>query len=179
MPAIIPPGISGNRRRSPWFICRSGARRSFRSFPCSSPLTRARSRKRRLLRPPAHSAVRAAPAERAPGAVAPPIPTASVVRADPGAQNGPAQLSWTDPPQVRLGARFDVALKVTSGQPVHASPMQLRFDPAQLELVTVKPGKFFGGGTPVFSNAPVRTARSSSAHPAGTPCRRRTPSCSF
>lgn len=67
------------------------------------------------------------------------------------AESGPARLLWTGPRQVRLGARFDVALKVTSGQPLHASPMQLRFDPAYLEFVAVKPGKFFGGGDRNFS----------------------------
>jgi len=55
------------------------------------------------------------------------------------------------PQRVKLGSRFDVALKVTSGQPVHASPMQLRFDPAYLEFVAAKPGKFFGGGNRNFS----------------------------
>ncbi|MDH3317530.1 MAG: cohesin domain-containing protein [Gammaproteobacteria bacterium] len=61
------------------------------------------------------------------------------------AESEPARLLWEGPQQVKLGARFDVALRVTSGQPVRASPMQLRFDPAYLEFVAAKPGRFFGG----------------------------------
>ena len=54
----------------------------------------------------------------------------------------PAQLLWEGPQQVELGTRFEVVLRVTSDQPLQASPMQLRFDPACLEFVAVKPGKF-------------------------------------
>ena len=57
-------------------------------------------------------------------------------------QSRPAQLLWEGPPQVKLGTRFEAILRVTSDQPLQASPMQLRFDPAYLELVAVKPGKF-------------------------------------
>jgi len=67
------------------------------------------------------------------------------------AESGPARLLWAGPQHVKLGARFEVALKVTSGQPLQAAPMQLRFDPAQLEFVTARPGKFFGGGDRNFS----------------------------
>jgi hypothetical protein len=80
-----------------------------------------------------------------------PIPTSSVVGTDPGAAKQPARLLWAGPQQVKLGARFDVALRVTSSQPLHASPMLLRFDPAYLEFVAAKPGKFFGGGDRIFS----------------------------
>lgn len=59
------------------------------------------------------------------------------------ADSGPARLLWEGPQQVKLGTRFEVALRVTSGQPLHASPMQLRFDPAYLEFVSAKPGKYF------------------------------------
>lgn len=62
-----------------------------------------------------------------------------------------AQLLWQGPQRVKLGSRFEVALKVTSGQPLQASPMQLRFDPTFLEFIAVKPGKFFSGGNPNFS----------------------------
>jgi len=41
--------------------------------------------------------------------------------------------------------RFEVVLRVTSGQSLQASPVQLRFDPAYLEFVEAKPGKFLGG----------------------------------
>jgi len=67
------------------------------------------------------------------------------------AESGAARLLWAGPQHVKLGSRFEVALKVTSGQPLQASPMQLRFDPAQLELVAARPGKFFGGGDRNFS----------------------------
>jgi hypothetical protein len=67
------------------------------------------------------------------------------------AESGPARLLWAGPQHVKLGARFEVALKVTSGQPLQAAPMQLRFDPSQLEFVTARPGKFFGGGDRDFS----------------------------
>ena len=80
-----------------------------------------------------------------------PAKTDAVAAAGAARENKPAQLLWEGPQQVRLGSRFEVALKVTSGQPLHASPMQLRFDPAFLELVTARPGKFFGGGGRNFS----------------------------
>ncbi|HET9403021.1 MAG TPA: cohesin domain-containing protein, partial [Burkholderiales bacterium] len=83
--------------------------------------------------------------------VSAPVPTSSVVADHPRALNRPAQLLWEGPQQVRLGARFDVTLKVTSSQPLHASPMQLRFDPAYLEFVAARPGKFFGGGNRNFN----------------------------
>lgn len=74
--------------------------------------------------------------------------TPSAGGAFPGAthktETGPARLLWEGPQQVKLGASFDVALRVTSIQPLHAAPMQLRFDSAFLEFVAAKPGKFFG-----------------------------------
>jgi hypothetical protein len=57
-----------------------------------------------------------------------------------------AQISWTGPEQVKTGDPFTVALKVSSGQPVRAAPMQLTYDAAILEPVDVRPGKFFAGG---------------------------------
>src|SRR5882672_240665 len=75
----------------------------------------------------------------------------SATRPDPAAAAGggqaarPAQLLWEGPQQVKLGTRFEVVLRVTSGQPLQASPVQLRFDPAYLEFVAAKPGKFLGG----------------------------------
>jgi hypothetical protein len=86
-----------------------------------------------------------------------PVATAAT-RPDPAAAAGggqaasataaparPAQLLWEGPQQVKLGTRFEVVLRVTSGQPLQASPMQLRFDPAYLEFGGAKPGKFLGG----------------------------------
>jgi hypothetical protein len=58
----------------------------------------------------------------------------------------PAQLRWEGPKQVRAGDTFDVALKVTSAQPVRASPLQLGFDAKLLEPVDVRAGGFFADG---------------------------------
>jgi hypothetical protein len=62
-----------------------------------------------------------------------------------------AKLAWGGPPQVKLGTRFEVTLRVNSEQPLHAWPMQLRFDPQHFEVVTVKPGRLPGGADPNFS----------------------------
>jgi len=81
-----------------------------------------------------------------------PIPPAAVVVADAEHSNGaPAQLLWHGPNQVKLGKQFSVALRVTSAQPVRASPMQIRVNPALLETVAVKPGRFFSEGDRNFS----------------------------
>jgi hypothetical protein len=57
-----------------------------------------------------------------------------------------AQLRWEGPKQVRAGDTFNVALKVTSAQPVRASPLQLGFDAKLLEPVDVRAGGFFADG---------------------------------
>ena len=56
----------------------------------------------------------------------------------------PAQLRWEGPARARAGTSFDVALRVTSGEHIRAAPMQVRFDPAVLESVSVRPGRYFG-----------------------------------
>jgi len=56
----------------------------------------------------------------------------------------PAQLRWEGPTRARAGTSFDVALRVTSGEHIRAAPMQVRFDPAVLESVSVRPGRYFG-----------------------------------
>jgi len=58
----------------------------------------------------------------------------------------PAQLRWEGPKEVRAGDTFNVALKVTSTQPVRASPLQLGFDAKLLEPVDVRAGGFFADG---------------------------------
>jgi general secretion pathway protein D len=58
----------------------------------------------------------------------------------------PAQLSWEGPAQVRAGKSFSVALRVSSGQELRASPMLLSFEPGVLEPLSVRAGKFFGQG---------------------------------
>lgn len=60
----------------------------------------------------------------------------------PGAQ--PAQLRWDGPPSTKAGASFNVALRVTSGEQIRSAPMMVRFDPAVLESVSVRPGRYFG-----------------------------------
>jgi hypothetical protein len=55
----------------------------------------------------------------------------------------PAQLRWEGPASARTGASFNVSLRVTSGEQIRAAPMQVRFDPAVLESVSVRPGRYF------------------------------------
>jgi len=82
----------------------------------------------------------------------PPSPVAKLIPAPaPGAsadnsilgRNAPAQLRWEGPASARAGASFNVSLRVTSGEQIRAAPMQLRFDPAVLESVSVRPGRYF------------------------------------
>ncbi len=86
-----------------------------------------------------------------PSAAAAPVtaPTSTAMAMSPGAER--AQLRWEGPERVREGSSFDVALRVTSEQPLRASPMQLRYDASLLEPVTVRPGKFYGAGDGSFS----------------------------
>ncbi len=69
--------------------------------------------------------------------------TVRVLVLDERNQNKPAQLFWQGPQQVKLGTQFEVALHVTSEQPVRASPMQIKMNSAVFETVSVKPGRFF------------------------------------
>lgn len=74
-------------------------------------------------------------------------PEAPTPPAQAAAAAGPsAQLRWEGPREVRAGDKFDVALKVTSAQPLRASPLQLVFDAKLLEAVDVRAGGFFAGG---------------------------------
>jgi hypothetical protein len=83
---------------------------------------------------------------------APPAQTAVPSIPEPAAQQPvsfaqrPAQLRWEGPQQVRAGDTFNVALKVTSAQPVRASPLELSFDAKLLEPVGVRAGSFFAEG---------------------------------
>jgi len=63
------------------------------------------------------------------------------------AESRPAQLRWEGPERVQAGTNFNVALKLTSDQPVRASPLQLSFDAKLLEPVAVRPGGFFADGS--------------------------------
>jgi hypothetical protein len=83
----------------------------------------------------------------------PPAPVAKLIPApSPGASSSdnsvpgkavPAQLRWEGPASARAGASFNVSLRVTSGEQIRAAPMQVRFDPAVLESVSVRPGRYF------------------------------------
>jgi len=76
---------------------------------------------------------------------APVLAPASPPPAEPklAGKAGPAQLRWEGPSSARAGASFDVSLRVTSGEQIRAAPMQVRFDPAVLESVAVRPGRYF------------------------------------
>jgi hypothetical protein len=81
----------------------------------------------------------------APVAKSIPAPAPGVSLSDnsiPG-KAGPAQLRWEGPTSAKAGASFNVSLRVTSGEQIRAAPMQLRFDPAVLESVSVRPGRYF------------------------------------
>lgn len=64
----------------------------------------------------------------------------------PPGESRPAQLRWEGPQRVQAGNNFNVALKLTSDQPVRALPLQLSFDAQLLEPVAVRPGGFFADG---------------------------------
>ena len=79
-----------------------------------------------------------------------PAPPGAVAAAKPAAQAAdarPATLRWEGPEQVQAGSNFNVALKITSHQPVRGSPVQLSFDAKLLEPVAVRAGDFFAGGS--------------------------------
>jgi len=65
-------------------------------------------------------------------------------------KTGPAQLRWDGPASARAGASFKVSLRVTSSEQIRAAPMQVRFDPAVLESVSVQPGGYFGAAKSAF-----------------------------
>jgi hypothetical protein len=71
---------------------------------------------------------------------------ASSETASAGAGSRPAQVRWEGPERVQAGNNFDLTLKVTSEEPLRASPLQVSFDAQVLKVVAVRPGKFFGGG---------------------------------
>jgi hypothetical protein len=66
---------------------------------------------------------------------------------EPAAAPSTAQLRFEGPQEVRAGKPFDVALKITSQQPVRAMPMQLSFDAKRLQPVSVRAGELFAGGS--------------------------------
>lgn len=55
-----------------------------------------------------------------------------------------AQVRWEGPERVQAGSSFNVTLKVTSHEPLRASPLQVSYDAQLLEAVAVRPGNFYG-----------------------------------
>jgi hypothetical protein len=117
--------------------------------------------------PPAVAGAQARPAPAQAASLAKPVPVppqpvagaapaaqdsaAIVITVDLGGENKPARLLWHGPDRVKLGTQFTVALHVTSAQPVRASPMQIKVNPALFETVAVKPGGFFAQGDRNFT----------------------------
>jgi hypothetical protein len=63
------------------------------------------------------------------------------------ADSARAQLRWEGPANVKAGSEFEVALKITSREPVRGSPLQLSYDAKLLEPVSVRAGGFFREGS--------------------------------
>lgn len=82
------------------------------------------------------------------------LASSSPPRAASGA-SGAAQLRFDGPKEVRAGSPFDVALKVTSGQAVRASPLQLSYDAKLLQAVNVRAGGFFADGSFSYRVSPT------------------------
>jgi hypothetical protein len=80
-------------------------------------------------------------------ALTPEPPRAVAAPPQPAADSRPAQLRWEGPERVQAGNPFDVALKLTSAQPVRSSPLQLSYDAKLLEAVAVRAGGFFAEGS--------------------------------
>ena len=56
------------------------------------------------------------------------------------------QLRWEGPPQVKVGTPFTVTVKGSASDAMSAVPLQLSYDPAVLQLSSVKAGGFFADG---------------------------------
>jgi len=93
--------------------------------------------------PPAPRMPGSAPAQAVAKLIPAPTPGASLSDNSIPGKAEPAQLRWEGPASARAGASFNVSLRVTSGEQIRAAPMQVRFDPAVLESVSVRPGRYF------------------------------------
>jgi hypothetical protein len=109
--------------------------------------------------------VASAPAPRA----APAATGAALAAPAPLADGKPAQLRWEGPARVEAGASFNVALRVSTQEPLRAAPMQLRFEPGVLEPVHVRPGKFFGQGNFSYRVNPEGSIFVGATSPAAAP----------
>jgi hypothetical protein len=96
---------------------------------------------------PVVSALTPAPAK-VQAAQAQPVPPEPVPAAARGASvsSERAELRWQGPARVRAGDRFEVVLRVTSGEALRAAPLKIAFDASVLEAVEVRAGRFFDGG---------------------------------
>lgn len=54
-----------------------------------------------------------------------------------------ARVQWQGPAQVKVDANFTLSLRVLAEQSISSSPMQVKFDPALLASVAIRPGKRF------------------------------------
>jgi hypothetical protein len=75
-----------------------------------------------------------------------PVRAVAAAPAAPAPTPAAAQLRFEGPQQVRAGKDFDVALKLTSAQPVRAMPMQLTYDAKRLQPVAIRAGNLFADG---------------------------------
>ncbi len=96
--------------------------------------------------PGAPAAARASLAMAAPQAKAAPPSTR------PEAGHPPVHFAWRGPASVRVGETFDLVLRADSPAPLSGTSLQLRFDPAQFELIAVDEGELLrqGGATTTF-----------------------------
>jgi general secretion pathway protein D len=71
------------------------------------------------------------------------IPAQAVPNPNAAADNGRLKLQWKGPDQVKVGQPFTLELNLDSQDALRAAPLQLQFDPAAFEIVTVKEGDYF------------------------------------
>ena len=66
----------------------------------------------------------------------------------------PVSYAWQGPQQVRVGDEFEVSLEADTAVPINGSSLQLRFDPAQLEVLDVVAGELLqsDGGQAVLNH---------------------------
>ncbi|OEZ54887.1 type II secretion system protein D precursor [Duganella sp. HH105] len=78
---------------------------------------------------------------------------AAQVISPPGSPNAP-KLAWAGPAEARIGETVTLTLNMDSPELLRAASLQLAFDPAELEIVSVDEGDYFAkGGASTFSKA--------------------------
>ncbi len=85
-------------------------------------------------------------------AMAAPAAAGAPASTRPEAGLAPVRFRWQGPASVRVGETFDLVLHADSPAPLSGTLLQLRFDPAQFELVSLDEGGLLkqGGATTVF-----------------------------